>query len=91
DSQDDEDDWAADDSVSAGSSLEVQAEQGELPFIFDNKDDSNSQVKGLPSDLVLTPSLLSYFQTMFGEGRTVPWLRPSLHARPRLLASAADA
>lgn len=91
DSQDDEDDWAADDSVSAGSSLEVQAEQGELPFIFDNKDDSNSQVNGLPSDLVLTPSLLSYFQTMFGEGRTAPWQRPSLHSLPRLLASAADA
>lgn len=88
--QDDEDDWAADDSVSAGPSLEVQAEQGELPFIFDAKDDSNSQVNGLPPDLVLTPSLLSYFQTMLGEGRTEPWRRPSLHSLPRLLASAAD-
>lgn len=91
DAQDDEDDWAADDSVSAGPSLEVQAEQGELPFIFDAKDDSNSPVNGLPSDLILTPSLLSYFQTMFGEGRTAPWQRPSLHSLPRLLASAADA
>ena len=34
DSLDDEDDWAADESVSVGLSLEVQAEQGELPFIF---------------------------------------------------------
>lgn len=91
DAQDDQDDWAAEDSVSAGPSLEAQAVQGELPFIFDAKDDSNSQVNGLPADLVLTPSLLSYFQTMFGEGRSAPWRRPSLHALPRLLASAADA
>lgn len=90
DAQDDEDDWAADESEADGPSLEVQAEQGQLPFIFDAKDDSNSQVNGLPAHLVLTPSLLSHFQTMFGEGRAKPWRRPSLHSLPRLLASAAD-
>lgn len=90
DAQEDVDDWAAVESVSAGPSLEVQADQGELPFIFDAKDDSNSPVNGLPSDLVLTPSLLSYFQKMFGEGRTEPWRRPSLQSLPRLLTSAAD-
>jgi len=91
DVQDNEDDWAADDSESVGPSLETQAEQGELPFIFDAKDISNGQTNGLPSNLVLTPSLLGFFQKMFGEGRAESWRRPSLHSLPRLLASAADA
>ena len=91
DAQDDEDDWAADDSENEDASLEVQAEQGRLPFIFDAEDDSNRKAaNGLPSHLVLTPSLLGFFQKMFGEGRTAPWQRPSLHSLPRLLASAAD-
>lgn len=86
-----DDDWAADDSENKDASLEVQAEQGELPFIFDAEDDSNRKAdNGLPSHLVLTPSLLGFFQKMFGEGRTAPWRRPSLHSLPRLLASAAD-
>lgn len=91
DSLDDEDDWAADESVSVGLSLEVQAEQGELPFIFDPEDKSNRPTHGLPHELVLTPSLLNFFQKMFGEGRTEPWQRPSLYSLPRLLANAADA
>lgn len=91
DAQDEEGGWEADESETGGASIEVQAEQGELPFIFDAKDDSNSPVNGLPSDLVLTPPLLKFFQEIFGVGRTEPWRRPSLHSLPRLLASAADA
>lgn len=91
DAMDEEDDWAADEAVAGGPSLEVQAEQGELPFIFDAEDDSNRSVDGLPSNLVLTPALLRFFQTMFGAGRTQAWRRPSLHSLPRLLTSAADA
>lgn len=91
DAMDEEDDWADDETEAGGPSLEVQAEQGELPFIFDAEDDSNSSVDGLPSNLVLTPALLRFFQTMFGAGRTQAWRRPSLHSLPRLLTSAADA
>ncbi|MEY8251718.1 MAG: hypothetical protein RPR91_04975 [Colwellia sp.] len=87
---DNEDDWAEDDIESAGPSLQTQAEQGELPFIFDADDNSNSKINGLPHELVLTPELLTFFQQMFGEGRTEPWQRPSLHSLPRILASAAD-
>lgn len=90
DAQDDGDDWATDEAETNGLSVDAQAEQGELPFIFDAEDDSNRPVDGLPSDLVLTPSLLRFFQDMFGAGRGKPWLRPSLHSLPRLLASAAD-
>lgn len=87
---DDENDWAEEDSSNVSASLEVQAERGELPFIFDAKDDSNRFVNGLPHELILTPELLKFFQKMFGEGRIDPWKRPSLHGLPRLLASAAD-
>lgn len=90
DAQDDEDDWAANDAETEEVSLEVQAEQGELPFICDTEDNSNSQANGLPHELVLTHQLLSFFQKMFGKGRTEFWRRPSLHSLPRLLASAAD-
>jgi len=90
DALDDNDDWAADDIESVGPNLQVQAEQGELPFIFDTEDDSNRRTNGLPHELVLTPELLTFFQQMFGLGRTEPWQRPSLHSLPRILASAAD-
>jgi serine/threonine protein kinase len=86
----DEDDWATDDSESSKPNLEVQAAQGELPFIFDAEDNSNSRVNGLPAELVLTPDVLYFFQRMFGKGRKEPWQRPSLHSLPRLLAKAAD-
>lgn len=91
DAQDEENDWAADDSENSGPSLELQAEYGLLPFIFDAEDDSNGQTHGLPKELILSQALLSFFQKMFGEGRAEPWLRPSLYSLPRMLASAADA
>lgn len=90
DAQSDDEDWAADDSEGGGLSLELQAEHGLLPFIFDAEDNSNSRTDGLPHELVLTPELLTFFQQMFGLGRTEPWQRPSLHSLPRILASAAD-
>ncbi|MEZ9368443.1 hypothetical protein AB4140_06395 [Shewanella sp. 10N.286.51.B2] len=90
DAQSDDEDWATDDSEEGGLSLELQAEHGLLPFIFDTEDNSNSRTNGLPHELVLTPELLTFFQQMFGLGRTAPWQRPSLHSLPRTLASAAD-
>ena len=87
----DEDDWATDDSESSKPNLEVQAAQGELPFIFDAEDKSNTATHGLPAELVFTPDVLCFFQKMFGKGRTEPWQRPSLQSLPRLLAKAADA
>lgn len=90
DAQSDDEDWAADDSEGGGLSLELQAEHGLLPFIFDAEDNSNSRTNGLPHELVLTPELLTFFQQMFGRGRTESWQRPSLHSLPRILASAAD-
>jgi serine/threonine protein kinase len=90
DAQDEEIDWATDESASVGPSLEAQAEQGLLPFIFDTEDDSNSLTHGLPHEFYLTSPLLKFFQKMFGAGRSEPWKRPSLHSLPRLLASAAD-
>jgi len=90
DAQSDDEDWATDDSEGGGLSLELQAEHGLLPFIFDAEDNSNSRTNGLPHELVLTSELLTFFQEMFGLGRTEPWQRPSLHSLPRILASAAD-
>lgn len=90
DAQGEEDDWAVDESESDAPSLEIQADQGELPFIFAAEDNSNSRTNGLPHELVLTPELLTFFQQMFGQGRAAPWQRPSLHSLPRILASAAD-
>ncbi|MCL1058672.1 hypothetical protein L2729_11810 [Shewanella gelidimarina] len=90
DAQSDDEDWATDDSEGGGLSLELQAEHGLLPFIFDAEDNSNSRTNGLPHELVLTPELLTFFQQMFGLGRPKPWQRPSLHSLPRILASAAD-
>lgn len=89
---DDEDDWATDDSESGELSVEVQAEHGLLPFIFDAEDDSNTPIKGrgLPHEYILTPELLTFFQKMFGKGRIQPWQRPSLHSLPRMLAKATD-
>ncbi|BBL88947.1 hypothetical protein VroAM7_16000 [Vibrio rotiferianus] len=89
---DDDDDWAADDSQNGELSVETQAEHGLLPFIFDAEDDSNTQIRGrgLPHQLTLTPELLTFFQEMFGIGRTQPWQRPSLHSLPRMLAKATD-
>jgi len=90
DAQDDED-WAKDESVDIAPSLDVQAERGELPFIFDATDDSNKHIgRGLPANLIFTPDLLNFFQKMFGEGRVDQWKRPSLHSLPRLFAQAAD-
>ncbi len=68
DGQDDEDDWAKDESSTTDLSLEAQAEQGKLPFILDATDDTNGQIHGLPSSFVLSDSLLNYFQKMFSEG-----------------------
>lgn len=85
-----EDDWASDDEEKNELSLDVQAEEGLLPFIFDAQDTSNSRVKGLPHELTLTSELLAFFQQMFGEGRAQPWKRPSLYSLPKMLAKATD-
>ena len=67
-----------------------QAYAGLLPWIDDDKDDSNATSKGLPRGLVLTDSLRRLFHQTFGPGRTAPWRRPVIVHWSYALAQALD-
>lgn len=83
------DDWAV--SVDENENLEGQAYLGMLPWIEDQKDDSNHRENGgLRGVLTLTSQLDKLFQATFGPGRTSPWLRPTIYHWPEALAQAAD-
>ena len=83
------DDWAA--SVDEHENLENKAYSGLLPWIEDQKDDSNHRENGgLRGVLTVTPKLTKLFQGTFGPGRTSPFLRPSIYHWPEALAQAAD-
>ena len=68
-------DWA--DDTDDDEDLDEKAYAGLLPWIHDEKDDSNHTVNGLPRILVLNEKLTSLFQLTFGVGRRAPWKRPA--------------
>jgi len=92
----DEDDggWDADPPPAGEAPADVddQAYAGYLPFIDDEKDDSNAAVPGssLPRELVTTPELRRLFQETFGSGRTQPHRRPAMGFWALELAKAFD-
>ena len=67
-----------------------QARAGYLPWIYDEDDDSNAAVAGIPPQLVLTPELMALFQETFGPGRLEPHRRPTMPLWARALARAFD-
>ncbi len=58
--------------------LEEQALRGELPWVEDFKDDSNSRETGIPSEAFITHSLQKLFHRTFEEGLNDPMMRPSI-------------
>lgn len=83
-----EDDWADEDNDDED--VEDKAYAGFLPWVDDKNDDSNSSNSGLPRTLLLTIKLKNLFETTFEEGRTSPWLRPTIYHWPQAFAQAAD-
>lgn len=67
-----------------------QARAGYLPWIYDEDDDSNAAVAGLPPQLVLTTELMALFQETFGPGRLEPHRRPTMSLWAPTLARAFD-
>lgn len=84
----DDEDWA--DTEVDEQNVEEQADAGLIPWVDDQKDDSNSSEGGLPRSLILTPKLVTLFEQTFSPGRTSPELRPSIFHWPEALAHAAD-
>lgn len=67
-----------------------RARAGYLPWIYDEDDDSNAAVAGIPPQLVLTRELMALFQETFGPGRLEPHRRPTMPLWARALARAFD-
>lgn len=70
---------------------EEQALRGELPWVDDPTDISNSSRRGLPRTEVLSDSLAKLFSRTFGEGLRSPISRPGLAEWAARLHAAADA
>ncbi len=81
-----EDDWETD-----GESAEDRAWRGELPWIFDRKDPSNSATLALSPSLVMGKELYDWFALMFEDGRLRPASRPTMLEGAIRLARACDA
>ena len=75
----DEDNWdSGPNSDESELSLDQKALMGFFPYVYDEDDDSNAAVGGLPPELIFTSQLQRLFQETFGPGRTQPWRRPSM-------------
>jgi len=70
--------------------LEEQAYAGQLPWIEDEKDDSNRATFGIPRKWVLSPRLKETFQRTFGLGRLAPSERPGAAELAERLFAAAE-
>jgi eukaryotic-like serine/threonine-protein kinase len=82
----DEDDWG--DEPSFFDKIEL----GDIPFIDDAKNDSNTCEAGIPRDIVLTNGLSELFQRVFSlEGRKNPASRPTMLEFYKGLQKASDA
>ncbi|MBP9726607.1 MAG: lipopolysaccharide kinase [Gammaproteobacteria bacterium] len=88
---DDDGDWA-DSSANAneGGDLDEQAYAGRFPWIYDQHDESNKAIGGLPPALILTSHLSALFQKNFSEGRNNPAQRPVIYHWVNALAQAID-
>lgn len=69
---------------------EEAALRGELPWIYDEDEDRNRAIHGLPYDAVLSRRLKELFQQTFGPGRTDPLKRPGMATWAQTLHQAAD-
>jgi len=58
--------------------LEEAALRGELPWVGDSNDDSNSATGGIPIDLIARRGLQDLFQRCFEKGKNNSWERPTL-------------
>lgn len=70
--------------------LEERAFRGEIPWVDDGEDRQNSSSRGLPRELVLTPSLQRLAEGCFGVSRTDRERRPTASAWAEKLSQAAD-
>lgn len=70
--------------------VEEQALRGELPWIDDEGDVSNSSSRGLPRAMVLTPPLVRLASNCFGFSRSQRERRPTAAAWADALANGAD-
>ena len=73
--------------------VEDQALEGRLPWIDDPEDDSNSETsinRALPRNIIYTPYIRQLLKLTFCEGRTHPFLRPSIYHWVRALIKAHD-
>lgn len=70
--------------------MEEKAYRGELPWVNDSEDDSNSTNSGIPPSLVISKRLMQLFRATFEEGRLNPIKRPSIQLWINVLQQAAD-
>jgi len=80
-------DWAECDD---NEDLDEKAYAGLIPWIDDDKDDSNYTTNGLPRSLVLTEKIQKLFQLTFGDGRKKPQKRPAMYHWPKAFMEAHD-
>ena len=70
--------------------VEQQAYEGELPWVYDLEDLSNESIGGLPLDLVANKNVIALFKQCFEEGKRNPCKRPSLTQWRMVLQEAVD-
>jgi len=58
--------------------IEEAALLGELPWVNDSNDDSNSATGGIPIDLIARSGLRELFKRCFEDGKNNSWERPTL-------------
>ncbi len=70
--------------------VEKQAFEGQLPWVYDNNDDSNESVAGISLDMVSNKKMAELFRRCFDEGKNNPLVRPSLSEWRTVLQQAVD-
>lgn len=58
--------------------MEERALRGELPWVEDEKDDSNSRSTGIPSSYFISKPVMKLFRKTFEDGLNNPFERPSI-------------
>lgn len=67
------------------------ADEGKIPWIYDEEDDSNSCNTGIPGNIVFSKAMKMLFQKTFGqEGRQNPTSRPKMREWYTVLKQAQD-
>lgn len=81
------------DDFSDADDVEESALEGRLPWIDDPEDSSNQELKmnkALPRSIIYTPYIKTLLKLTFCEGRTQPFLRPSIYNWGQALIQAHD-